>query len=200
MGFCPSFPPSLLFCSLFLFSPSVCWLLVFFSSTPFSSLFFSLLRLAGTQNTHKHNMPAPTRVDSNEHLKIQRTIFLWPTLTASNVTRVKNRLTKNNIEICGRGTRLEAAEAVSVWHWQAKQFWHGLSWKIISCGQSELSQVVAFELPGVTAHSWMVKHGSGHSTFNTLMGESHYCQCSCYSCKKLTYQTGFSVLVCIGSA
>lgn len=162
MGLCPSFLPSLspLLLSFPIFS--ICLLASCFSLLPLFPLFFSLLRLDGMQNTLEHNMPASTRVDSNEHLKIQSTIFLWPTLTTSNVTRVKNRLTKNNIEMCGCGTRLEAAEAVSVWHWQVKQFWHRLSWKIISCGQSELSQVVAFELPGVTAHSWMVKHSSEH--------------------------------------
>lgn len=56
----PSFPPSLLFCSLFLFSPTVCWLLFFFSSSPFSSLFFSPFaswrhaKHSQTQHAHTH--------------------------------------------------------------------------------------------------------------------------------------------------
>ena len=152
------------------FSPPVVFLLLwFFLSYPFfllssSPLFFSFFLSCLHTHTHTHTHTQPVMNTSKSKARSSNGLDL----RASNVMRVKNRLTENNIEICGNRTSPESAEAGSVWLLWARRFWHGFSLKkIISLGHSGLTQVAAFELPGVMAHSLMVIQGSEHSTINT---------------------------------
>lgn len=169
-----------LFCSLFLFF-SLClfcaasFFLPFFllSFLPFLCFFPPFLSCLHA-NTHTVMNTSKSKARSSYGL----------VLRASNVMRVKNRLTENNIEIiCGNRTSPESAEAESVWLLWARRFWHGFSLKeIILLGHSGLTQVAAFELPGVMTNSLVVIQGSEHSTINiNEIAESDFGRCGHYS-------------------